>query len=38
LRHGQMYAAGYFACRFFIFNSHNLSSENQLQKLLCNSL
>ena len=27
-----------FCLPFFIFNSHNLSSENQLQKLLCNSL
>ena len=27
-----------FFLPFFIFNSHNLLSENQLQKLLCNSL
>ena len=27
-----------FCLPFFIFNSHNLLSDNQLQKLLCNSL
>ena len=27
-----------FCLPFFIFNSHNFLSENQLQKLLCNSL
>lgn len=36
LRHGQMYAAGYFACRFS-FLICIILSENQLQKLLCSS-